>query len=153
VPAGSGRESGQWTSGNGGSSGGSQGRLPPNRHIDIFHVRRVDEARSGVTFDGLVSDAQYTRVPSRPIITPEKIEEILRKHGAIAPSEKGRFTDEFATEEKIKELIEEAWAKATLLDVAAGRWRNRVVIRRFDVSDEHRYWRKNALYYRNLRNP
>jgi hypothetical protein len=128
VPADNGRGSGQWTSGDSGSGSGSQDRLPPNRHVEIVHVNVVGATWSDTEPPSLVPGAQYAQASPTPIIPPKTIDDIIRKHGPSAPPEKGKFNAEYATEEGIRGLIEEAWAKSTPADVAAGRWGERVVI-------------------------
>ena len=98
VPAGSGHGSGQWTSGDTGSGIGSQGRLPRNRHIEIVPVRVAGAVRSDANPPTLVPGAQYAQVSPAPIVTREKIEDIIRKHGPSAPSDNGIFIEEYATE-------------------------------------------------------
>ncbi|MGH6857489.1 MAG: hypothetical protein ACRECP_07605 [Methylocella sp.] len=91
-------------------------------------MRVAGATRSDANPPGLVPGAQYAQLSPTPIITPKVIDDILRKHGSSARPDNGKFNEEYATEENIRTLIEGAWAKATPLDVAAGRWGGNVVI-------------------------
>jgi hypothetical protein len=130
VPAGSGRESGQWTSGVGASGTGTaaQSRLPRNVHVKPFVPQVVGGTVSDAGPDGIVPDAQYAQVSQTPIITAETINDILEKHGPGAKDRKGEFYPEFANAESIRLLIEEAWANATRIHVGAADQIDRVVL-------------------------
>ncbi|HEY4846948.1 MAG TPA: hypothetical protein VIH87_03925 [Methylocella sp.] len=113
VPAGSGRESGQWTSGNGDGAGRTT------------FVRRVEVRLPGATMSdantpGIVAGAQYAQLSSTPILTPKIIDHILKRHGSgTADMTAGKFTPAYSTEEKIRKLIEDLWKTATPEDLAS----------------------------------
>jgi hypothetical protein len=123
VPAGSGRESGQWASGDGASGSGTaaQNGLPRNVHVKPFVPQVVNP-------DGIVPGAQYAQASPVPIITTERIKHILDMHGPGAKDRNGEFYPEFANAESIRLLIEEAWAKATRIHVGAADQIDRVVL-------------------------
>jgi hypothetical protein len=129
VPVGSGRESGQWTSGEATGSGtAAQSRLPRNVHVKPFVPQVVGGTVSDANPDGIVPGAQYAQASPVPVITAEKIEDILDKHGPGAKDRKGEFYPEFANAESIRLLIEEAWANATRIHVGAAQEIDRVVL-------------------------
>jgi hypothetical protein len=113
IPAGSGRESGEWTSGDGGDT--------PPQHI----VRRVDIRAGGATISdanppGIVPGAQYAQLSPTPIITPADLKHIVDNHGLRwTDPTKGRFIGKYATEDGIRDLIMDAWNNATPDDLAA----------------------------------
>jgi hypothetical protein len=112
VPAGSGRESGEWTTGGGDGAGRTT------------FVRRVEISRDGATMSdanppGIVAGAQYAQASTTPILTQDTINKILRDHGPEwSDPEKGRFTGKYATEEGIRTLIADLWKEATPDDLA-----------------------------------
>ncbi|MGH6858298.1 MAG: hypothetical protein ACRECP_11875 [Methylocella sp.] len=113
VPAGSGRESGEWTSGDGGGT--------PPQHI----VRRVEIGAGGATMSdanspGIVAGAQYAQLSPTPILTQDRLEHIDGRHGTEwKDPTAGRFIGRYATEDGIRELITAAWNEATPADLAA----------------------------------
>jgi len=121
VPAGSGRESGEWTSG----SGDGAGRTTFVQRVEV----RVDGATmSDANPPGIVAGAQYAQVSPTPILTQERIAHILGLHGwGTANETKGKFFPAYSTEEKIRTLIEDLWQQATPDDPATS-YRGRVVI-------------------------
>jgi hypothetical protein len=71
---------------------------------------------------------QYAQVSPTPILTPDRIEHILARHGAgTADNTKGKFTPAYSIEEKIRKLIEDLWKTAPPDDLAASD-RGRVII-------------------------
>jgi hypothetical protein len=113
VPAGSGRESGQWTTGGDGGA--------PRQTF----VQRVEFSMDGATMSdanpqGIVAGAQYAQNSPTPILMQDRIEHILARHGAGTPDKtKGKFTPAYSTEEKIRNLIEDLWKTTTPEDLAA----------------------------------
>jgi hypothetical protein len=129
VPAGSGRESGEWTSGDGGGTGAAaESRLPRNVHVKPFLPQVVGGTVSDASPDGILPGAQYAQANPTPIITAERINHILTVHGPGAKEGKGEFYPEFANAESIKWLVEGAWEKAIPIHVYAGQVIDRVVI-------------------------
>lgn len=130
VPAGSGRESGEWTTGGGASGSGTaaQSRLPRNVHVKPFVPQVVGGTVSDANLDGIVPGAQYAQANLAPVITPDIINHILEEHGPGAKDRKGEFYPEFATAQSITFLIEEAWANATPIHVGAAKEIDRVVL-------------------------
>ena len=129
VPAGGGRESGQWTSGGANGSGtATQSRLPRNVHVKPFVPQVVGGIVSDANPDGIVPGAQYAQASPVPVITAETIRDVLDKHGPGANDRKGEFYSQFANAESIKWLIEEAWANATRIHVGAAQEIDRVVL-------------------------
>jgi hypothetical protein len=109
VPAGSGRESGEWTSG--GASGASVSR--PKHQITMSNANPT----------GIVAGAQYAQASQTPVINPKTMRKILKVHGVGALEKyerKGEFYAEFATPEGIKELVDAAFAQANPDTVAPG---------------------------------
>jgi hypothetical protein len=113
VPAGSGRESGKWTTGSGDGAGGTT------------FVRRVEVRMPGATMSdanapGIVPGAQYAQLSATPTLTPKIIKHILDRHGSgTADITAGKFTPAYSTEEKIRTLIEDLWKTATPEDLAS----------------------------------
>jgi hypothetical protein len=129
VPAGSGRTSGQWTSGGvSGSGTAAQSRLPRNVHVKPFVPQVVGGTVSDANLDGIVPGAQYAQASSVPVIPAGQIKHILDEHGPGAKDRKGEFYPEFANAESITFLIEEAWANATRIHVGAAKEIDRVVL-------------------------
>ncbi len=121
VPAGSGRESGRWTSARGGSA-------PRQRFVQRIEIRADRSTMSDAGQTGIVPGAQYAQVSPTPILTPEVLEKIRKDHGSgWTDEEKGRFIGHYATEEGIRELISDAWKNATPDDLA-GTYAGRVII-------------------------
>jgi hypothetical protein len=121
VPAGSGRESGQWTSGDGGSG-------QRQTFVQRVEIRMAGATMSDANPPGIMAGAQYAQLSPTPILTPDRIEHILSRHGAgTADKTKGKFTPAYSTEEKIRNLIEDLWKTATPEDLAAND-RGRVII-------------------------
>lgn len=122
VSAGSGRESGQWTSG----SGDGAGRTT---YVERIDVRIIGATRSDANPAGISPGAQYAQASSPPILTPQVIKHILELHGSgKADKTKGKFTPEYSTEEAIRGLVEDAWKQATPEDLGAGSHHDSVVI-------------------------
>jgi len=122
VPAGSGRESGEWTSGD----GGGEQRQKCVRRVQL---NVVGATMSDANPQGIVPGAQHAQASSPPILTPERIKHILGFHGAgTADSTKGKFTPEYSTAEAIRGLVEDAWKQSTPEDLGAGDFTNTVVI-------------------------
>jgi hypothetical protein len=68
IPAGSGRESGQWTSGGASGSGtAAECRLPRNAHVRPFVPRVVGGVVSDANPDGIVTGAQYAQASPTPV--------------------------------------------------------------------------------------
>ncbi|MGH6835761.1 MAG: bacterial transcriptional activator domain-containing protein [Methylocella sp.] len=129
VPAGSGRESGEWTTGDGGATGASaESQLPRNVHVKPFVPNVVGGTVSDANPDGIVPGAQYAQANPVPIVTPDIIDKIKRDHGPGAKDKKGEFFAQFANEERIKWLIQGAWANSTPMHVGAGNTPDRVVL-------------------------
>ena len=130
VPAGSGRESGEWTTGDGASGSGTaaQNGLPRNVHVKPFVPQVVGGTVSDANPDGIVPVAQYAQANVTPVITPDIIDKIKRVHGPGAKDGKGEFYAQFANAESIKWLIEEAWTNATRINVSAANKPGRVVL-------------------------
>ncbi|MGH6799923.1 MAG: hypothetical protein ACRECZ_00665 [Methylocella sp.] len=127
VPAGSGHESGEWTSGDGGGTGAaaeSQRKV----HVKPFVPNVVGATVSDANPDGIVPSAQYAQANPVPIIAPDVIDKIKRVHGPGADYKKGEFFAQFANEETIKWLIQEAWANSTRMNVGAANEPDRVVL-------------------------
>jgi hypothetical protein len=122
VPAGSGRESGQWTSGDG---GGEQRQ----KFVRRVQLNVVGTTMSDANSTGIEPGAQYAQASSPPILTQERIDHILDRHGAgTADNTKGKFTPEYSTAEAIRGLVEDAWKQATPEDLGAGNFTETVVI-------------------------
>ncbi|MGI8568198.1 MAG: hypothetical protein ACR2KT_03520 [Methylocella sp.] len=129
VPAGSGRESGQWTSGDGGGTGAAvESQLPRNVHVKPFVPNVVGRTVSDANPDGIVPGAQYAQANPVPIVTPDVIDKIKRVHGPGAEDKKGEIFAQFANEKSIKWLIQEAWANSTRMNVGAANELDRVVL-------------------------
>ncbi len=129
VPAGSGRESGQWTLGGANGSGtAAESRLPRNVQVKPFVPQVVGGIVSDANPDGIVPGAQYAQANSVPIVPPEIIDKIKRVHGPGAEEGKGEFYAQFANEASIQWLIQEAWANATRVKVRVGNKIDRVVV-------------------------
>ncbi|MGA7384778.1 MAG: hypothetical protein WBW81_08855 [Methylocella sp.] len=109
VPAGSGRESGEWTTG--GASGANVAR--PKHQITMSDANPT----------GIVAGAQYAPASPTPVITPKRMTKIRDVHGPGALEKyerKGEFYAKFATPEGIKELVDGAFAQATPHTVGPG---------------------------------
>jgi hypothetical protein len=109
VPAGSGRESGEWTSG-----GASGANVSQPKHRIVM---------SDANPTGIVAGAQYAQASQTPVISPKTMTKILRVHGVGALEKyerKGEFYAKFATPEGIKELVDGAFAQATPDTVGPG---------------------------------
>jgi hypothetical protein len=128
VPAGSGRESGRWTSGSGGPGATAENGLPRNAHVKPIVPHVVGGTVSDANPDGIVPGAQYAQANPTPVLTPEIINKIKTVHGPGAKDKKGEFYPEFANAESLKWLVEEAWEKAIPTHVYAGQEIDRVVI-------------------------
>jgi hypothetical protein len=112
APAGSGRESGQWTSGEASGSGtAAQSRVPRNAHVKPFVPHVVGGVVSDANPDGIVTGAQYAQASPTPVLTAERIKHILEMHGPGAKDRNAEF---------IKWLVEGAWEKAIPTHVYAG---------------------------------
>ncbi len=74
VPAGSGRESGQWTSGDG---GGEQRQ----KFVRRVQLNVVGATMSDANSTGIEPGAQYAQASSPPILTQERIDPSRRWHG------------------------------------------------------------------------
>jgi len=122
VAAGSGAESGRWTSAGG---GGAAQRIVRRVDVNVVQTTRSDASRSGV-----ISGAQYAQANPAPVISAQTMEKILELHKLGSPdSSKGKFNSEYSNEIAIQQLIEEAWKQATPADVSAAFWnRGRAVI-------------------------
>ncbi|MGH6794854.1 MAG: hypothetical protein ACREDH_06580 [Methylocella sp.] len=117
VPAGSGRESGEWTSGDG---GGATAPRPSHRII-----------MSDANPSGIVAGEQYAQLLPTPVISAKTMDKILDFHGPGALEKydrKGEFNAKFATPQGIKELVDDAFAHATPDTVGPGNPYDRVVI-------------------------
>ncbi|MGA9215675.1 MAG: hypothetical protein WBZ54_10540 [Methylocella sp.] len=129
VPAGSGRESGQWTSGGASGSGtAAQSRLPRNAHVKPFVPQVVGRVVSDANPDGIVPGTQYAQANLVPVITPDVIDKLKRVHGPGAKDRKGEFYAQFVNAESIKWLIDEARTNATRINVSAANKPDRVVL-------------------------
>jgi hypothetical protein len=109
VPAGSGRESGQWTSD---GAGGANVSRPKHQII-----------MSDANPTGIVAGAQYAQASQTPVICPKTMTKILKVHGPGALAKykgKGEFNAEFATPEGIRDLVDRAFAQATPDTVGPG---------------------------------
>jgi hypothetical protein len=120
VPAGSGRESGQCTS-------GGEGGAPRQTFVERVEVRVGGVTMSDANPPGIVAGAQYAQSSPTPIISAETMNDILKKHGPNASIKKGAFNAEYATEDAIRGLIKGAWERATPMDVAAS-YEDRLII-------------------------
>ncbi|MGB6177618.1 MAG: hypothetical protein WBF43_15090, partial [Methylocella sp.] len=113
VPAGSGRESGEWTTGRGDGGGRTT-------FVQRVEVRMPGATMSDANPPGIVAGAQYAQLSSTPILTPKIIKHILDRHGAgTANITAGKFNSAYSTEEKIRTLIEDLWKQATPEDLAS----------------------------------
>jgi len=113
VPAGSGRESGERTS-------GGDGGAPRQTFVQRVEISRDGATMSDANPPGIVAGAQYAQLSPTPIITPGKLKHILERYGAgTADKTAGKFTPAYSTEEKIRSLIEDLWKEATPDDLAA----------------------------------
>ncbi len=129
VPAGSGRESGRWTSGAAGGSGPAlESRLLRNAQVKPFVPHVVGGTVSDANPDGIVPGAQYAQANPTPVLTAQIINKIERVHGPGAEDGKGEFYPAFDNAESIKWLVEQAWEKAIPTHVYAGQEIDRVVI-------------------------
>jgi hypothetical protein len=120
VPAGSGRESGQWTSGDGDGAGRTT-------FVERVEVRVAGATRSDANPPGIVAGAQYAQLFPTPTISKETMNKIIRVHGPNAAINKGAFNAEYANADAIRGLIKGAWERATPMDVAAS-YEDRVII-------------------------
>jgi len=119
VSAGSGAESGRWTSGGEANTSNSTKRV---RRVDI---RITGAVRSDANPSHLVSGVQVAQVNPRPVIPARTMKHITDLHGVGTPDEtKGKFTAEYSTETAIRQLVDDAWKQATPADIGAGRWGN-----------------------------
>ncbi len=119
VPAGSGRESGQWASGGG---------APRQTFVERVEIRVAGATMSDVNPPGIVAGAQYAQASPTPILTQDRINHILERHGwGTADTAKGKFFPGYSTAEKIRTLIADLWKEATPEDLAASD-RGRVII-------------------------
>lgn len=138
VPAGNGRESGQWTSGNrdgsenepGGASRSARDKDEARqRFVQRVEIRIVGKTISDADRGEIAPGARYAQNSSPPILTPKVLKHILELHSfGTADNSKGKFTPEFSTEQAIRELIEKAWEQATPEDLGAGTHPDSVVI-------------------------
>jgi hypothetical protein len=109
VPAGSGAESGRWTSGGGGGAGQ---RIVRRVDVNVIGARRSDASRSG---------AQYAQANPAPVISAQDMKHIRELHDFGTPNErKGKFRPEYSNDEAIRQLVEDAWKHATAEDLGAG---------------------------------
>jgi hypothetical protein len=120
VPAGSERESGQWTS----EDGDGAGRTTV---VERVEVRVVGATMSDANLPGNLAGAQYAQLSPTPTISEETMNDIIRKHGPNASIKKGAFNAEYANADAIRSLIKGAWEQATPMDVAAS-YEDRVII-------------------------
>jgi hypothetical protein len=99
VPAGSGRGSGQWTS-------GGDGDAPRQTFVQRVEIRRGGATMSDANPPGIVAGAQYAQASPTPILTPKVLKKIVDDHGTgWTDPEKGRFTGKYATEEGIRGIF------------------------------------------------
>ncbi|HUI19994.1 MAG TPA: hypothetical protein VLZ74_02990 [Methylocella sp.] len=135
VPVGNGRASGQWTSDSGdGSASRNESRAsrdegkPRQGFVQRVEIREHGASTSDANSTGVVPGAQYAQVSPAPILTPDVLNKIVSDHGVSwTDMEKGRFIGHYATAEGIRELIADAWNKATPEDLAAS-YMGRVII-------------------------
>jgi hypothetical protein len=120
VSAGNGRESGQWTSGDGSGA-------PRQRFVQRVEIRTAGATMSDANPTGIVRGAQYAQVSPTPAISAETMNKIIKIHGPNASIKKGAFNAEYATADAIRGLIKGAWERATPMDVAAS-YEDRVII-------------------------
>jgi hypothetical protein len=107
VPAGSGRESGQWAS-------GGEGGARRQTFVERVEIRVAGATMSDVNPPGIVAGAQYTQASPTPILTQDRINHILERHGwGTADTAKGKFFPGYSTAEKIRTLIADLWKGAT----------------------------------------
>ncbi|MGO9672996.1 MAG: hypothetical protein ACLPSF_02305 [Methylocella sp.] len=119
VPAGSGGESGRWTSGGGGGAG--------QRIVQRVDLNVVGATRSDANPPGIAPGAQYAQANPAPVISAKTIDKMLRIHGPDASIKKGSFDAEYANGEAIRGLINQAWEQATPMDTAPS-YEDRVII-------------------------
>ena len=116
VPAGSGRESGEWTFG---GAGGANVSRPKHQIINANPT-------------GIVAGEQYAQASQTPVITPKTMNnKILKFHGPGALEKypgKGEFYAKYATPEGIRELVNDAFAQATPDTTGPGYWPGSVVM-------------------------
>jgi hypothetical protein len=98
VPAGSGRQSGQWTS-------DGEGGAPRQTFVERVEVRVVGATMSDANPPGIVPGAQYAQNSPTPTISAETMNDIIKKHGPNASIKKGAFNAENATADAIRGLI------------------------------------------------
>ncbi|HEX3495578.1 MAG TPA: hypothetical protein VHT02_00125, partial [Methylocella sp.] len=120
VPAGSGRESGEWTSGGRDGAGSTT-------FVERAGARVAGATMSDANPPGIVPGAQYAQLNPAPTISEETMNKIIRIHGPDASIKKGAFNAEYANAGKIRDLIKGAWEHATPMDVAAS-YEGRVIL-------------------------
>lgn len=121
APAGSGPESGRWTSGGGGGAA--------QRIVQRIDVNVVGATRSDAHPPSAAPGAQYAQVNPTPVISAKVMKHIRELHGFGTPDDtKGKFTPDNSTPEAISRLVEDAWKNATPDDLGAGDWKENVVI-------------------------
>lgn len=121
VPAGSGAESGRWT------SGGGAGAAP--RIVQRVDVNVVGATRSDANPPGIVSGAQYAQANPTPVISAKDMKHVEERHFFDSTAkDAGKFTPEYSNEQAIRQLVEDAWKQATPQDIGAGYFRESTVI-------------------------
>lgn len=105
VPAGSGRESGQWTASDGAHQQDVQASEPApsiqsrdgaarTTFVEHVEIRVAGATMSDANPPGIVAGAQYAQLSPTPTISAETMNDILKKHGPNASIKKGAFNAE-----------------------------------------------------------